>query len=195
MHTNIHVHRWLCRHSYVEVPRLCCTMHTCGNGGLPADKQACVMQSCTQICVCLSMHFYACMYIDMYLCVHLCWWLSEWIPDMNTHWIVDRMSAHTTVYRHISEGMLSHGHMFIGEECKNACMCVCSCVCAHVFVCDMVGVKADYTCMIPSDKLLDSLSLTALSCKSGVLKAKFSALGTSLRLHWISTCMCGPYRK
>lgn len=162
--------------------------------------------ACRQASLCHAiMYTNMCLFEYAFLCMYVHWHVPMCAPVLVTVWVNSRHEytlnsrlhecPYYGVYRHISEGMLSHGHMFIGEECKNACMCVCTCVCAHVFVCDMVGVKADYTCMIPSDKLLDSLSLTALSCKSGVLKAKFSALGTSLRLHWISTCMCGPYRK
>lgn len=103
-----------------------------------------------------------------------------WVNSLFTYTLNGRTCEcpYYCVHEHISEGMLSQGHMLINELCEMpmwSLLCVCLCV-----ACDMIWVKADE---LEPDQLLDSLSLTALNYKLGLLKAEFSALGFSLRLH------------
>lgn len=86
-------------------------------------------------------------YVSVWVCI-LCMYVHCHVPMcapvLVTVWVNSRheytLNSRThecpyyCVYRHISDGMLSHGHMFISEVCENACviMLVCVHMCLYV---------------------------------------------------------------
>lgn len=135
----VHAHKYSCTQMVLQtficwMPRLCCTMHTCGNGG----------SACRQASLCHAiMYTNMCLFEYAFLCMYVHWHVPMCAPVLVTVWVNSRHEytlnsrprecPYYCVYRHISEGMLSHGHMFISEECENACMITL--VCVHMCLC------------------------------------------------------------